>query len=127
LIDSDILIDHLEGEPAATIVLGRLLPSDVAVGVVTYMEVYQGTFRTPDPASAMRRLETFLVRVPILDFTPPIARRCAQLREILRLRGNRVRPRHLDLINAATAIEHDLSFVTRNRVDYDDIPGLRLQ
>ncbi len=32
----------------------------------------------------------------------------------------------LDSITAATAFEYDLTLVTRNTADYDDIPGLRL-
>ncbi len=126
LIDSDITIDHLEDDPVATAILDRLREDDVAISVVTYMEVYQGIFHTPAPALAQAKLDIFLLRVPILDFTPPIARRCAALREYLRARGKRVRPRHLDLINAATAIEYDRRFVTRNRADYADIPGLVL-
>ena len=48
------------------------------------------------------------------------------VREDLRRSGRRVRHRLLDLINAATAIEYDLTLVTRNTVDYADIPGIRL-
>jgi predicted nucleic acid-binding protein len=36
-----------------------------------------------------------------------------------------VRQRALDLIIAATALEHDLTLVTRNREDFQDIPGLQ--
>ena len=38
----------------------------------------------------------------------------------------RVKARALDLINAAIALEHDLTLVTRNVRDYQDIPGLHL-
>jgi len=55
-----------------------------------------------------------------------VARRCARLRLDLKNRGKRVRSRALDLITAATALEHGLTLVTRNTVDYHDIPGLTL-
>jgi len=42
----------------------------------------------------------------------------------LRRQGKRVNNRALDLLIAATAIEHDLTLVTRNLQDYGDIPGL---
>lgn len=126
LIDSDIVIDHLDGVVAATALLDRLSVDGIAISVVTYMEVYQGIRHSPNPASTQAKLDTFLVSAPILDFTPRIARLCAELRDHLRARGRRVRPRNLDLINAATAMAHSLIFVTRNVEDYDDIPGLRL-
>ena len=55
-----------------------------------------------------------------------IAERCAGLRETLQRHGKRVRPRALDLIVAATALEYGLTLVTRNTDDYRDIPGLTL-
>jgi predicted nucleic acid-binding protein len=42
------------------------------------------------------------------------ARRCARLRETLRKQGKRVKPRALDFIIAATALEHGLTLVLRN-------------
>ena len=126
LIDSDIIIDHHEGEPDATTILSRLPRSDVAISAVTYMEVYQGTFYAADIAASQTRLDRFLSQIKILDFTPEIARRCARIRFELQERGTRIRSRHLDLMNAATAIHHDLALVTRNIADYQDIPGLRL-
>jgi predicted nucleic acid-binding protein len=55
------------------------------------------------------------------------AQRCAEIREVLRSEGKRVRQRALDLMIAATALEHDLTLVTNNAADYQDVPGLRLR
>jgi len=49
------------------------------------------------------------------------------LREQLKHEGKRVKARALDLINAAMALEHDLSRVTRNVEDYQDISGLHIE
>jgi predicted nucleic acid-binding protein len=56
----------------------------------------------------------------------PAAVRCAEVRAALARDGRRVRSRSLDLINAAIALEGDLTLVTRNIADYQDIPGLDL-
>lgn len=64
--------------------------------------------------------------VPVLPFSRSIAKRTAKLRLELRQQGRSVNNRALDLIIAATALEHDLTLVTRNRKDYDDIAVLRL-
>jgi predicted nucleic acid-binding protein len=48
------------------------------------------------------------------------------LREQLKHEQKRVKSRALDLMNAAIALEHDLTLVTRNIADYRDILGLQL-
>jgi len=62
----------------------------------------------------------------VLPFSLTVAKRCAALREQLKKEQKRVKSRALDLINAAIAIEHNLTLVTRNTEDYKDIPGLEL-
>jgi len=80
--------------------------------------------RSDNLATAERKLSAFLDSVPLLPISPAVARRCASLRETLRRQGKRVNNRALDLLIAATAIEHDLTLVIRNLQDYGDIPGL---
>ena len=90
------------------------------------MEVFQGVLRSRDPVLAQDQLSTFVAAAPVLPFTQSVAERCAQLREGLRKQGKRPQRRALDLMIAATAIAHDLVLVTRNLVDYQDLPGLKL-
>ncbi len=126
LIDSDWVIDHLDNVPEAVELLDLLASEGIAVSIITYMEVIQGRLRSPDPERAEAKFAEFLRGVPVLPFSLDVARRCAALRETLRREGRRVNARALDLINAATAIEHDLTLVTRNTHDYADIPDLKL-
>jgi predicted nucleic acid-binding protein len=81
LVDSDILIDQREGQPSALALLGRLAPEGLAISIITYMEVYQGTLRSPDPERAQAGLATFLIGVPVVPLSVAAARRCAELRE----------------------------------------------
>ncbi|MGI8824219.1 MAG: type II toxin-antitoxin system VapC family toxin [Chloroflexota bacterium] len=62
----------------------------------------------------------------VLPLDASIARRCAGIREALRTQGKTIRGRALDLLIAATALEHELTIVTRNIEDFNDIPGLVL-
>jgi predicted nucleic acid-binding protein len=126
LIDSDVLINHRDEDPGALTLLERLAPEGIAISVVTYMEVYQGILRSPDADRAQSNFAAFLAGVPVVPFSVVSARRCAVLREGLSRRGKRVRSRALDLITAAIALEHGYTLVTRNRNDYEDIPGLSL-
>ena len=74
----------------------------------------------------MARLEAFIQEVETIPFGIPEARRCAQLREALRRQGKRPDRRAYDLLIAATAIESDLTLVTRNVADFRDIEDLKL-
>ncbi len=127
LLDSDFVIKCLAGFPAAMARLEILAEDEVAISVVTCMEVYEGSLRVADPSAANTRCERLLGRIDVLPVTLEVARRCASLRHELRRTGARVRARALDLIIAATALHHGLTLVTSNRADYADIPGLLLE
>ncbi|HLH75118.1 MAG TPA: type II toxin-antitoxin system VapC family toxin [Chloroflexota bacterium] len=126
MIDTNWVIPHLVGDPKATELLMALAADGIAISVITYLEAFQGTLREPDLTLAQKRLTIFLEATPLLLVTPEVARRCAQVRETLRLQNKRVRPRALDLLIAATALAYNLILVTQNAQDYDDIPGLFL-
>lgn len=121
-----MVIDHLADEPAALQLLNRLALDGLTISMITSLEVYQGVLVSPDPLRAEVRLNAFLAAVPIVPFSLAVARRCAQLRTDLKQQGKRVRSRALDLLAAATALEHDLILVTRNVADFEDIPGMQL-
>jgi predicted nucleic acid-binding protein len=93
-----------------------------------YVESSPGSVGRPAShrARAEPKLSAFAARAPILPRSNAVARRCAQLRHILHRQGGRGDRRALDLITAATALEHGLILVSRNLEDFRDIPGPRL-
>ena len=108
LIDTDIFVDHFRGAR-------RLAVSGHTVwySVVTRCELFAGT--RPDEGALRTLLAPF--------HEVPVGRRIAE-------RAGRVRretgTRIADAIIAATALEHDLTLLTRNLHDFERIPGLRL-
>src|SRR3989440_2343543 len=126
LIDTDVVIDHLANIPNAHQLLEQLAPEGIAISMITYMEAYQGVVRSPNGKEARTKFQAFRRSVPVLPFSLSVAKRCALLREQLKTEQKRVKARALDLINAAIALEHDLTLVTRNVRDYQDIPDLHL-
>ena len=125
LLDSDWFIDYLDGLPQAVQLVGSLVGDGLSASIITYIEVYQGVYRRQSSA-ADEALAQALTLKPVLPVTLAVAERCARLRESLRRQGRRVDSRAMDLIIAATALEHDLTLVTRNVTDYQDITGLKL-
>ena len=125
LIDSDWVVDHLANDPEANRLLVRLSDEGIAISIITYIEIYQGVLRSPTPKEAERKLQAFIDTVSVLSISPAVARRCAHIRETLRRQRKEFRRRAFDLLIAATALEHDLTLVTRNREDYADLPEIR--
>jgi hypothetical protein len=54
------------------------------------MEAYQGVLQSPHPGTARKHFEAFLKTVPVLPFSPSVAKRCAKLPETLQKEGKRV-------------------------------------
>lgn len=126
LLDSDWVIDHLVGRADAVTLVAELWPEGMSISLITYLEVYEGILGGRNTRLAERVFHEFLEGIEVLEVSRAIARRTAALRVDLRRRRRTVVHRALDLIIAATAIEHDLSLVSRNLRDYEDIDGLAL-
>ncbi len=126
LVDTDWFIDYIAEQPEAVELLEKLAADGIALSIVSYMESYQGVLRNSSQDEARQRFERILQDVPVLPFSLAVARRCAGIREQLRQTGKRVNQRALDLLIASTALEHDLTLVTRNTGDFSDVPDLKL-
>ena len=126
LIDSHWVIQFLADVPEAVQLVERFAEDGLAISIITYMEVYEGVVRSTNSEEVESKLDAFLETVPLLPFSLVVARRCARLRAELRSQGKRVNSRALDLLIAATALEHNLTLATRNVSDYEDIPGISL-
>lgn len=126
LIDSDIVIAHLKDDEETLALINKLSGGLISISVITYMEAFQGVIRSPDAQIANQKFDAFMARVPALPVSVDVAKRCAGIREELRQSGRSFRPRGLDLLIAATALEYELTLVTRNTKHYDDIPSLEL-
>ena len=126
LLDSDWLIDFLGGDPAAQRLVAPLFADGLAITFITFIEIYEGIERSASPRQEERSFRAFLRAARVLPVNRSVARRAATVRVQLRSQGRSVRNRALDLLIAATAIQHNLTLVSRNTDDYRDIPGLKL-
>ena len=48
LLDTDVVIDYLKNQPAATQLLNPLLPQGAAISVLTYSEIWEGVLSGPN-------------------------------------------------------------------------------
>ena len=124
LIDSDRVVDYLNGIQDAIELLNALAPDGLAISVLTYGEVLDGVYYGRDPVRSEAIFGRFLRIVEILPVSLRVSELFARLRGDLRHRGQAVGD--IDLLIAATAIVGQRILVTGNRRHFDRVPGLVL-
>jgi tRNA(fMet)-specific endonuclease VapC len=123
LIDTDWIIQVLHGNSEATDTLEDLAPQGLAVSLIIYGELYQGAYYARDAARALELLQDVLDGIEILPLTEAIVERFAIVRG-QHTRNQRQQIGDMDLLIAATALEHGLTLVTFTVRDYRMVPGL---
>jgi predicted nucleic acid-binding protein len=107
LLDSVILIDHLNGIAEASTFIAGLDPGKTAISVITYAEILVGfEDETAEEAKAL------LNHYEILSIDTPIAEKAAELRR-------RYGWKLPDAFQAALALHHHLKLCTRNTKDFN--------
>ena len=124
LVDSDYIADYLVVKPHATELLSSLAPDGITISILSVGEIYEGIYFGHHPEKAARQFHRFLKTVPTVHLTAQIMQQFARIRGELRRNGKIIGD--FDILIAATAIQHDLTLVTRNLKDYQRIPELKL-
>ncbi len=125
LLDTNILSAHLR-RPAAFAhrffqYSGRLYTSSVALA-----ELFVWAYKRPDPRKALKNIEELLDEdVTLLNYDLESANEFGRVRIGLRRQGIEVPT--TDLMIGSVALFYDLTLVTHNVVDYQRIPGLRIE
>jgi predicted nucleic acid-binding protein len=124
LLDTCVVSESTRPRPAAKVIrwLEARATESLFLSVVSVAELEQGIARVDNAAQA-RKLETWLsgsvlpqFESRLLEVDVPVARRWGQLLGASKRRGEP--PPVVDALLAAMAIEHELTFVTRNVSDF---------
>jgi tRNA(fMet)-specific endonuclease VapC len=124
LVDSDWVAEYLKGRATAVNLLDSLFEEDLAISIITFGEIYEGIYYGTDPQNNELVFRSFLRGVRVLGINRTIARRFALIRGKLRAEGHII-PQP-DILIAATALQYDLTLLTRNVRDFERIPDLKL-
>jgi tRNA(fMet)-specific endonuclease VapC len=125
LLDTDWIVDVLNGQERAIQIVLELAPAGLAVSIITYGELYEGAVFAHDPEPALAGLHSFLKGKAILPLTQPIMERFAHIRGSLP-KSIRQQIGDFDILIAATCLAHNVTFLTRNLKDFQKIPNLKL-
>ncbi|HUT34675.1 MAG TPA: type II toxin-antitoxin system VapC family toxin [Planctomycetota bacterium] len=124
LIDTDWAIDYLAEKPEAVAAVGGLLEGTVSISAVSVGELCEGAHLSRNPAEKLKSLDAFLSRLAVLDVTELTAHIFGKERARLRQKGRLIE--NLDLLIAATCLEHDLRLLTNNLAHFERIEGLQI-
>jgi predicted nucleic acid-binding protein len=120
LVDTDILIDAAMDVSEAVDCLDNLEDTSVlAVSVITQMELIVGCRNKGE----LRKMEQFLARFQILPLNEQVSRIAVELLQKFRLSHGLLIP---DALIAATALDLDVDFVSKNQRDYRFVDNLKL-
>jgi len=96
----------------------------MAISAVTLAELYAGAYKHSQVNRLLALIADLQQEVQVIDFDPVCAEKFGQVRGTLLQQGISVPT--TDLMIASAALVHDLTAVTHNTADFQNIPGLRL-
>lgn len=124
LLDTDICSAHLK-RPAGLMHRFVLHSGVLYIPTIVLGELYAWAYHRNNPKSILDRIENdILADVGVLDFDVDSARKFGAIRGSLLSKGMTVGK--MDIMIASVALVHNLTLVTHNIADYQNIDGLRL-
>ena len=124
LLDTNICSAHMR-RPAQLAHRFIQYLDQLALPTLVLGELYAGAYKHPASGRLLGLIHDLLEEVHVLDFDAD----CAQ--QFGRLRGDSLRMgtpfSSVDLMIASVAVVHDLTLVTHNTKDFQNIPGLRFE
>ena len=124
LIDTSVCVGAIRRLPDVERRLRGYDPSDLAVSVVTVLELLFGAGISQIPELNRQQVEGFLAGMMVLDIKRDVAERAATTRVLMRRSGLSVSD--FDLLIAATAMVYDRTLMTGDR-NFLRIPGLTVE
>jgi tRNA(fMet)-specific endonuclease VapC len=125
LIDTDWVIQYLNGQATIVRRLDELKERGLAISVVSLAEIYEGVYYSTDPEGNEGDLNDFLRAVVVIGIDEETCKVFGRGRG--HLRASRKTVGDFDLLIGATALHHNLTLLTNNRRHFELIEGLIIE
>ena len=129
LLDTNVISDYSKGHPLVTPKLLSVPVKDVAVSVVTLMEIEFGLLCNPQMSQRIvSRTVELLREVEVIDYEASDALETARIRLHLERQLKPAQPiGNMDLLIASTARARGFICVTDNTAEFSRVPNLPLE
>lgn len=124
LIDTDWIIDHLNGAETITIKLEKLASSGICTSIISVAELYEGVYGSKDYNTSLEILETFLEGITVLSIDHEVCKIFGRERNKLRKQGNMIGD--FDILIASICLKHNLILLTNNKKHFEKINALTI-
>jgi tRNA(fMet)-specific endonuclease VapC len=125
LLDTDHCIFFIRGWQPIVSAFTAHSSDEPAISIITVGELYFGAFRSARRQENLDRCHAFIDRVRVIGLTEAAMMHFASLKAELAEKGEILEDP--DLLMAATALEHEATFVTHNQAHFLRIPGLKCE
>ncbi len=127
LLDTCVLSDFVKGNVNTIKHITSFSPSELAISVITLMEIEYGVLLVPGKKSvAIKEIIADLTQsISIIHFCNDVALEAASIRANLHKQGQPIG--YYDILIGATAVYHKLTMVTANVGEFKRIPQLEVQ
>lgn len=124
LVDTDWIIDHLNGIEAVTRKLEKLAASGICTSIISVAELYEGVYGSKIYEASLDALETFLEGITVLSIDQETSKLFGRERNKLRKQGNIIGD--FDLLIASVCLRYNLTLLTNNKKHFDRIDSLKI-
>jgi tRNA(fMet)-specific endonuclease VapC len=125
MLDTDVCIHVIKSYPEALRQRFNRFAGQLCISSISLSELLYGAEKSARRVENLKEIEIFTAHLEVLAFHDKAAAHYGQIRAELELAGTPVGP--YDMLIAAHARSEGLIIVTRNRREFDRIPGLRVE
>jgi predicted nucleic acid-binding protein len=124
LVDTDWIIDHLNGIESVSKKLEKFAPEGLCTSIISVAELYEGVYGSKNYEASLNALETFLEGITVLSLDQDVCKTFGKERNSLRKQGKIIGD--FDLLIASICLRHNLILLTNNKSHFERIDSLKI-